>query len=139
MSFNIIAHHSHPLPAPSYESSVACGLFGISEDFSEHSLSLDEKYLTHRESTFFVRAGGDSMTPEIKPGDILIVDRSIPLHSGHIATFFLNGHSICKQYLKVHENIFLHSYNPDYDDFQIQENDDLQLFGVVVGMVRDLV
>jgi DNA polymerase V len=123
--------------APYYSSIVSCGLFGIADDFTENYLSLDEKYLTNKESTFFVRAGGDSMLPEIKPNDILIVDRSIKLTHGCIATFYLNGSAICKQYLKIPSGILLHSLNPDHKDIHIKDDDELQLFGVVIGLARD--
>ena len=61
---------------PLFTSYISCGLFGIADDFCDHYLSLDAKYLVNKEATFLVRAKGDSMSPEIKEGDILIIDRS---------------------------------------------------------------
>ncbi len=136
MTFEILTPKT--LHAPIYGSIISCGLFGIADDFTENYLSLDEKYLSNRESTFLVRAGGDSMEPEIKAGDILIVDRSVPLTSGKIATFYFNGNAICKQYIKRAGKIFLHSYNLNYQDIEVKDTDDLQLFGVVTGITRDL-
>lgn len=134
MSFEIKKENLTPL----YGSLVSCGLFGIADDFTDSYLSLDEKFLSNKESTFLVRAGGDSMLPEIKPMDIMIVDRSVKLVSGKIATFHFNGHAICKQYLEVNGKILLHSFNTNYEDIIIKDNDDLQLFGVVIGITRDL-
>jgi len=122
---------------PLYSGELACGLFGISEDFIESYLSLDEKFMKNKESTFFVRAGGDSMSPEIKPSDILIIDRSIkPIHSSIVAIFF-NGSAICKQLLLTGTSRALHSINPKYPDIQITESDEVQVFGVVIGLARD--
>ena len=122
---------------PLYSSIVSCGLFGIADDFSDNYLSLDAKYLVNKESTFLVRAGGDSMAPEIKDRDILIVDRSVELISGKVATFHFNGAAICKLYVKKGDEIILRSFNKKYQDIVITEADDLLLFGVVIGIARD--
>jgi DNA polymerase V len=123
---------------PLYPSPISCGLFGVADDFTENYLSLDEKYLMNKEATFFLRAAGESMQPEIKPGDILVVDRSRALFHGCIATFYFNSHAICKQYLKIPSGILLHSLNPQHKDIHLKEDDELHLFGVVIGLVRDL-
>jgi DNA polymerase V len=136
MNFEILPKNQ--LKAPFYSSIVSCGLFGIADDFTENYLSLDEKYLANKESTFFVRAGGDSMNPDIKSGDILIVDRSVKLTHGCVATFYFNGSAICKQYQKIPSGILLHSFNPIHKDIHVKEGDELTLFGVVIGLARDL-
>ena len=122
---------------PICEGELSCGLFGLTEDFSEKYLSLDEKFMRNKESTFFVRAGGDSMSPEIKAQDILIVDRKVPIFSGAIAAFFYNGNAICKQYMIQDDQIILHSINSKYKDIIVSESDSLELFGVVIGLARD--
>lgn len=113
-------------------------LFGISADFAEGHLSLDEKFMRNRESTFFVRAGSDSMNPEIKDGDILIVDRSIKATSGAVVAIFFNGNPICKQLIIKNGRQTLHSFNSNYQDIIVDDDDQLQLFGVVTGLARDL-
>jgi len=136
MSVDLLEPHSVMLPL--FTSKVSCGLFGIADDFSDNYLSLDAKYLVNKEATFLVRASGDSMSPEIKSGDILIVDRSIELVSGKVATFYLNGAAICKQFIKkFNGEIVLRSFNSSYQDIVISETDDLVLFGVVIGIARD--
>ncbi len=123
---------------PLYGGEIACGLFGISEDFVDSYLSLDEKFIKHQEATFFIRAGGNSMEPNIQAGDILIVDRSVNLRSGIVGAFFYNGSPICKQFIKQNDKAILRSFNKAYKDVIITENDDLQLFGVVIGLAREL-
>ena len=124
---------------PFYQTLVSCGLFGVADDFGETYLSLDERYLANKESTFFVRAGGESMSPEIKPGDILVVDRSRLLSSGNFITCFFNGSAICKQYFKTAEGAVLKSINPNFKDLAISDEDQFELFGVVIAIVRDLI
>lgn len=116
---------------------VVCGLFGISDDFVESYLSLDEKFMKNKESTFFVRASGNSMAPEIKNNDILVVDRSRLLFSGAIIAFYLNGVPMCKEYLILGKRSYLKSSNPEFKTISVKEEDELTVFGVVVGIVRD--
>ena len=70
---------SHTIKVPLFSGELSCGLFGITEDFVDSYLSLDEKFLRSRESTFFVRSSGDSMMPEIKDQDILMTLSPTPL------------------------------------------------------------
>jgi DNA polymerase V len=122
---------------PLYSGEIACGLFGISEDFVENYLSLDEKFMKNQESTFFVRASGDSMMPEIKPEDILVVDRSYNPSNGSIVAIFYNGNPMCKQFVVEKGNKLLRSFNHLVKDIPITEDDQIEVFGVVIGLVRD--
>jgi DNA polymerase V len=116
---------------------VACGLFGISDDFVESYLSLDEKFMKNKESTFFVRASGNSMSPDIKNNDILVVDRSIKVFSGAIIAFYLNGLPMCKEIINSENNTYLKSMNPKHKTIIVSSDDELSVFGVVIGIVRD--
>jgi DNA polymerase V len=124
---------------PLYSGELGCGLFGISDDYVESYLSLDEKFLKNKSSTFFVRSAGDSMLPEIKPGDILIVDKSITVISGAIVAVFFNSNPICKQFISLNGRKILRSFNKEHKDIEISEDDSLEIFGVVVGLARDFV
>jgi DNA polymerase V len=116
---------------------VSCGLFGISDDFVESYLSLDEKFMKNKESTFFVRASGDSMSPDIKNNDILVVDRSITIFSGAIIAFYFNGIPMCKEIIKSESNTYLKSSNKEFKTIVVTADDELTVFGVVIGIVRD--
>lgn len=122
---------------PLYAGELACGLFGITEDFVESYLSLDRKFMKNKDSTFFVRASGDSMEPEIKENDILIVDTSLRPKNEVIAAIFYNGNPICKKICYTREGIVLRSLNRHYQDIILSKEDDLQVFGVVIGLARD--
>ncbi len=124
---------------PLYSGELACGLFGISDDYVDSYLSLDEKFMSNKESTFFVRASGDSMLPDIKNDDILVVDRSLPVLDQSILAVFFNGNPLCKQiHIKSNKKI-LHSFNSKYIDIIVTEDDELEVFGVIIGLVRDFV
>jgi DNA polymerase V len=122
---------------PLYSAKLACGLFGISEDYVDSYLSLDEKFMQNKESTFFVRSGGDSMLPEIKAQDILVVDRSVQAKTGSIIAVFFNGNPLCKQLVFEGDKKILRSFNKNYEDIIVTECDEVQVFGVVIGLARD--
>jgi DNA polymerase V len=128
-----ISQHYLPL----YTGKVSCGLFGVADDFVDEYLSLDERFIKNKESTFFVKAQGESMSPNIVTGDILIVDRSIELFDGAVVTVFYNDSAICKQYFKKAGQVVLKSFSMKEKDIVIGENDRLELFGVVVGLARN--
>ncbi len=137
MTIKLLGTHKQ-VGLPLFSSRVSCGLFGISDDFIEDYLSLDQKFIKHKEASFFVQAEGDSMGPLIQDKDILIVDRSVPIFHQGIATFFYNNQAICKKYIKQENQIILRSLNPKYKDIIITEDDQLDLFGVVIGLARHL-
>jgi SOS-response transcriptional repressor LexA len=75
-----------PLPHPllMLEEHVAAGFPNPCEEFLSKSISLDELLIKRASSTFLVRVRGDSMTPTIPCGSILIVDKSIKAKNGSI-------------------------------------------------------
>lgn len=118
---------------------VSCGLFGVKEDHIQSYQSLDERLIRDKASTFFFEASGDSMRPLIQPKDILIVDRSFDPVSGCVAVVGVDGELYCKR-LKWLEGgeLILQCENPSYKDKKIQSEQEVQVFGVVTSVIRDL-
>lgn len=123
---------------PLFSAMASCGLFGISEDHIEKYLSLDERFLKNKSSTFFFRADGDSMWPLIYPGDYLIVDRSVEVVSGKVVVACVGGEFLCKRYLTRQNKHFLASENVQYPAIEIEEGRDVTVFGAVTGIVREI-
>lgn len=119
-------------------STVECGLFGIQQDFAQDYLSLDNKFIPNKTSTFFFKASGESMAPLIMPGDILIVDRSYSFISGQICILNLDGQLICKKLYERAHGLVLKSLNPDHQDIHITPERDFSIFGVVTALARNL-
>src|ERR1022692_2628079 len=70
------------------------------DDFVEQRLSLDEHLIQHRESTFFMRVAGDSMCGlGIFNGDLLVVDRALPVTHSCVVIAVLDGEFTVKQLL----------------------------------------
>ena len=74
-----------PPVAPLVTSTVLAGFPSPAEQYVEEPLDLNELLVAHPAATFFVRAAGDSMTGAgIRPGDILVVDRSLEARDGAV-------------------------------------------------------
>ena len=118
---------------------VECGHFGISDDFIEKYQSLDARFIKNKASTFFFRASGHSMEPLIFENDILVVDRSIEAFHGKVIVVACEGSLICKRYFKKGNQVILKSDNPLCKDIIVTEEMDAIVWGVVTGIIRELI
>jgi len=67
---------------------------------------------------FGLKIKGDSMAPEIKDGDIVIVRQQETAESGDIVIALVNGDSAtCKRLVKYEQGIRLLPLNPSYEPF----------------------
>ena len=79
-----------------------------SEEISEELASTGE--------FFGLRIHGDSMSPRISDGDIVIVRQQDDAESGDIVIVLINGDSAtCKKLMKYTDGISLLSFNPAYE------------------------
>lgn len=127
----------HPVSAnsalsPYFEAHIAAGFPSPAEDYAEQQLDLHKLLIKHPVATFFVKVSGDSMKDAgIFSGDLLIVDRSLPVQNGKIVVAILNGEFTVKR-LHIHgEKIWLVAENPSYPPIEITEEQDFQVWGVV--------
>jgi len=88
-------------------------------------------------STEVVYAQGDSMSPEIKSGDALLVDTSqIEIIDGVIYAFNYDGQPMCKRLQKIGKEVKAISTNPLYEPFIIDFTCQFNIVGRVVGFMR---
>lgn len=117
---------------------VNCGLFGIAEDHMQSYLSLDEKLIKNKASTFFFEASGDSMAPYIHKKDILVVDRSLEATNNKVIVAALDGGLICKRIIRTIQGVFLVSDNPKFKSIPIKAERDFYVWGVVSAIIREV-
>jgi DNA polymerase V len=121
---------------PLYVESVSAGFPSPAQDFVEKSLDLNEFCVAHPMATFYVRAQGDSMIDAgIHSGDVLVVDRSLRARHGDIVIACIHGEMTVKM-LELNPNVLLRPKNKAYKAIHITEESELEIFGVVVGVVR---
>jgi repressor LexA len=90
------------------------------------------------EDYFFLRTVGDSMSPRIMPGDLLLIKRQTSVDSGSLAVVIVDGEEgTVKRVAYGTDWIHLLSENPTYPPRVFQGRDVLSVF--VVGRVARLV
>ena len=128
-----------PLTLPLFSHHVRAGFPSPADDYVCDALDLNEHLVSHREATFFLRAKGYSMTGAgIQDGDLLVVDRS--LHPAHrsIVIAVVDGEFTVKRLYKRGGRIRLLAENPDYAPIELQEGQELQVWGVVTSVIHSL-
>ena len=87
--------------------------------------------------TEIVYAQGDSMSPEIKSGDALLVDTSqTNIIDGVVYAFNYDGQPMCKRLQKIGQEITALSANPLFKPFVIDYTCQFNIVGRVVGLMR---
>lgn len=120
-----------------YREEIQAGFPSPAEDFIEQKLSLDERYLSHPDSTYLVRVKGNSMYPTLLEKDILVVRSDVELSQNKIAIVSVNKSAFTVKRVDLNNKELI----PDNDSFpriKIGEEDTLRYLGVVIAVFRDL-
>lgn len=127
----------YPLPIASCR--VEAGFPSPADDYMEGSLDLNQHVIKHPAATYFVRASGDSMTGAgIFDGDLLIVDRSLEPGHGKIVIAEVDGQLTVKRLSKLNGQVLLQSENASYPPIELQEGNEMRIWGVVTHVLHDL-
>lgn len=126
-------------PLPLAVCRVEAGFPSPADDYMEGSLDLNKHVIKHPSATYFVRASGDSMTGAgIFDGDLLIVDRSLePVH-GRVAIVEVDGQLTVKRLYKLNGVLLLQSENENYPPIELQEGNEVVVWGVVTHVLHNL-
>lgn len=125
-------------PMPFYRDPVMAGFPSPAQDYVERTLDLNELCIRHPNATFFVRVEGDSMIEAgIYDGDVLVVDRSIDAEHGDIVVAAIGSAFTVKE-LCTRPTYKLLPRNPAYKPICLRDGDELNIFGVVTNVIRQL-
>lgn len=98
---------------------------------------MNDYLVRNKPSSFMFTVKGDSMMHVgIVEGDKVIVDRSINAMSKDIVVAVFNGEYTIKRLYKNASKVELRPENPAYQPILIKEGNELEIWGVVVGVVR---
>ncbi len=118
---------------------VEAGFPSPADDYMEGALDLNEHIIKHPSATYFVKASGDSMIGAgIFNGDLLIVDRSLEALSGKVVIAEVDGQLTVKRLLKLNDSFSLQSENSSYPPIDLQEGNEVIVWGVVTHVIHDL-
>ena len=129
---------AEPCPLAFFTCRIEAGFPSPADDYLEGTLDLNEHLIRRPAATFFLRVSGDSMTGAgIYPGDILIVDRSLPPTDGRIVIAVVDGGDLTvKRLSRRHGRIRLLPENSHYPPIEINAEQDLRVWGVVVHAIH---
>lgn len=116
---------------------VVCGFPSPAGQYAEGALDLNTLLVKVPEATYFVRAIGDSMSGAgIRPGDILVVDRSCDAGENAIVVAAVDNEFTVKYLRRDASGWFLAPDNPDYPPIHFHNASEIRLFGVVTACIH---
>ena len=125
--------------SPFYVGRVSAGMPMPVDDLDVQKIDLNQHLMRNPETTFFVRVSGESMIDAgIHPGDLLVVDRSMPPSNGKIVIAVLNGELTVKRLFKEKGSLFLMPENVNYPAIEVTQDMALMIWGVVTNVIHDL-
>ncbi|EHV3134264.1 translesion error-prone DNA polymerase V autoproteolytic subunit [Escherichia coli] len=121
---------------PLFSDLVQCGFPSPAADYVEQRIDLNQLLIQHPSATYFVKASGDSMIDGgISDGDLLIVDSAITTSHGDIVIAAVDGEFTVKK-LQLRPTVQLIPMNSAYSPITISSEDTLDVFGVVIHVVK---
>lgn len=116
---------------------ISAGFPSPAGDYAEDGLDLNDYLVRNKPASFMFTVKGDSMmNAGIVEGDKVIVDRSVNAKSKDIVVAVVNGEYTIKRLYKTAIKVELRPENPAYQPIVFKEGSELEIWGVVVGVVR---
>ena len=116
---------------------VQAGFPSPATDYIEEGLDLNDYLVRHRAASFLFTVQGYSMQGAgIVDGDKVVVDRSIDPQHNHIVIAVVDGEYTIKRLYWRCSRIELHPENPAFQPICFADGSQLEIWGVVVGVVR---
>tara|TARA_B100000575_G_scaffold276435_1_gene261872 strand:+ start:978 stop:1412 length:435 start_codon:yes stop_codon:yes gene_type:complete len=121
------------------EQGISAGFPSPADDFKETRISLDKELVKNEEATFYARISGESMVEAgLDDGDLIIIDRSLNPENNKIAVCFLDGDFTVKRIIKKEKKIYLKPENKNYKEIEINEENELKIWGIVTYVIKSL-
>lgn len=137
-----IVHHvprflSKNYMIPFYFQPVKAGFPSPADDFIEAKLDLNQFLVEHPASTFFMRVHGNSMSQVgIIEGDVLVVDRSVPVREGSIIIAIIEGELQVRKIIKRRGVVYAATDTSDKIDTSNEYAAEFEVWGVVKYVIH---
>ena len=119
---------------------LKAGFPSPAEDYSHETLDFNRDLIHNPESTFYGKVEGDSMIEAgISNNDIAVIDRSIEPRDGDVVVGYVNGEFTIKYLDLRHKKdgyIELRPANKDFKPIRITEEDNFEIWGVVIWTIK---
>ncbi len=137
--YHIVAESPQTITHLNVYGLAQCGPNGLLLDGNpEDRIAIDTQLLSFPEhDAFLVYARGDSMTPRIQDGDIVIAQKSSFAQTGDIVVCSLESEAMIKKIQIKAEHFVLQSLNTKYQPIKIasHQSDSFKLDGIVRGVI----
>lgn len=121
--------------------SIMAGFPSPADDYQNDSLDFNRDLIRHPEATFYGKVEGDSMIEAgICNGDIAVIDRSLEPRNGDVVVGYINREFTIKYLDLTHKEdgyIELRPANKLFKPIRINENDEFEVWGVVVWTIKN--
>ncbi len=116
---------------------ISAGFPSPAADYTEDGLDLNQYLVQNKPATFMFSVKGDSMLDAgICDGDKVVVDKALKPKHRDIVVAVVDGEYTIKRLYQLRGRIELQPENPSYQPITFSEGSELQIWGVVVGVVR---
>jgi len=116
---------------------ISAGFPSQTEDLLLESISLEEWLIPNPSSTYLIKVVGESMLQAgILPGDYVLVDRSLTPRNNDIVVVRIEDEWTMKYFFREKGRIVLKAAHPSYPPLLLSPEADLEVFGVVVAVIR---
>jgi len=117
---------------------IQAGFPSPADDYTDSSFDIAKFLINHPAATFFVKVQGDSMRDAgIFSGDLLVVDRAKKVKNGNVVVAFVDGEFTVKRFLKKLDQTILHPENEKFNDIDVSQYSDFQIWGVVSFVIHN--
>ncbi len=116
---------------------ISAGFPSPAADYAEEGLDLNSYLVQNKPATFMFTVKGDSMLGAgICDGDKVVVDKALKPKHKDIVVAIVNDEYTIKRLYQLRGKTELQPENPQYQPITFEEGSELQIWGVVVGVVR---
>lgn len=127
----------HPFEIKLLKHRLSAGFPSPAADYDEDGLDLNDYLVRRKSATFMFTVKGNSMIgASIEEGDKVVVDRSLRPRHNDIVVAVVEGEYTIKRLYKHHGRVELRPENSAYQPMVFEEGAELEVWGVVVGVVR---
>lgn len=116
---------------------ISAGFPSQVEENLLESISMEEWLVKNPSSTYLIKVVGESMLEAgILPGDFVLVDRALMPKNNDIVVVRLEDEWTMKYFFKEGKKVLLKPANPRYPTLHLLPERDIEIFGVVVALIR---
>lgn len=122
---------------PFLGNSLSCGLPVGSDSEVDKLVTIESMIPTNQATTFYAKAAGESMSPTIQDGDILVIDSLKKPKNGSIVLAQIMNEFSIKRFFKNGQSFKLIPDNPTFKPIVPTKDIEIQICGVVQSLIRN--